>query len=92
MPERWFTDDGKLIRQNVVDVEPTIERVRALREINRQPMSDSWHVATIPAEIYNEWLKEAGVAWDDVHAAREVVRKKLLSGDAAVFRVHGGTF
>ena len=44
------------------------------------PLSDSWHVASVPAWVVTEWLKEAGVAWDDP-AAKDVLRKKLMSGD-----------
>jgi hypothetical protein len=41
--------------------------------------------------LIHEWLKEAGVSHDDP-AAQDVLRKKLLSGDADAFRVWKGTF
>jgi hypothetical protein len=38
------------------------------------------------------WLKEAGVRWDDHEAKKQIIRKKLLSGDFAAFRVWEGTY
>ena len=90
--ERFFDDDGRIIHQRVQAVDPYIERARLARDAPAQPMSDSWHVASVPMWLVNEWLKEAGVSWDDTVAAKDVVRRKLMSGEAAAFRVREGRF
>ena len=38
------------------------------------------------------WLKEAGVAWSDTEAAKEVIQRKIISGEFAKFRVWEGTY
>ena len=43
--------------------------------------SDYKFVATIPMNVINDWLKEAGVAWDDTHARADIMKKKILSGE-----------
>ncbi len=42
--------------------------------------------------ILSQWLKEAGVDWSDRGAAQEVIKRKMLSGDFAKFRVWEGTY
>ncbi len=91
MRERYFDEDGKLIVQRTVDVEPIMESAKLAREAPQQPLSDSWHVGRVPMFIVNEWLKEVGVKWDDP-AARDVIDRKLMSGDFAAFRVKSGTY
>jgi hypothetical protein len=91
MPERFFTDDGRLVHHRQFDAEPHMERARLAREAPQQPMSDSWHVASIPAWLITIWAKEAGVRWDDP-ALKDVIRRKLMSGEYAAFRVREGNF
>ena len=38
------------------------------------------------------WLKEAGVAWSDTEAAKEVVKRKMQSGEFSKFRVWEGSY
>jgi hypothetical protein len=90
MSERWFEDDGKVIHHRVEMVD--LDRAKVLKEAPQQPLSDSWHVGTIPLIILEQWFKEAGVKWDDKLACQEVIRKKLLSGDFSKFRVKEGRF
>jgi hypothetical protein len=42
--------------------------------------------------MVTEWMKEAGVALDDNDARKDIIRKKMLSGDFDKFRVWEGTF
>lgn len=91
MRERFFHDDGSIIHQRTFDVEPAIERARALRDAPTLPMSDSRLVASVPMPVIAMWLKEAGVKWDDP-AAQDVVKRKLLSGEASKFRVDERTY
>jgi hypothetical protein len=38
------------------------------------------------------WLKEAGVSWSDTEAAKEVVKRKMMSGEFSKFRVWEGSY
>jgi len=88
---RHFHDDGKLILQRTHDPNPVMERVKHLRDAGKQDFGDSKMIAEVPAWLVGEWLKEAGVAWDDP-AMDDVIKKKLLSGDVGAFRVWDGTY
>jgi len=46
----------------------------------------------LPAHLFYEWLKEAGVDPSDKEAAEEVLRRKMLSGDFDKLRVWKGTY
>jgi hypothetical protein len=42
--------------------------------------------------VITQWCKDAGIRWDDIEARKEIVRKKILSGDFDKLRVWKGTF
>lgn len=88
MSERVSVDGDRLIvqRTHMIDV----DRAARLREAPQQPLSDSWHVGSIPVPVVAMWLKEAGVKWDDTKAVEEVLNRKLMDGDFAKFRVKEG--
>lgn len=88
--DRWFDQDGKIIHHRRVIVDE--DRAKRLREAPQQPVSDSWHVATIPGVLIDIWLKEAGVRWDDTEARNQVIDRHLMSGDYSKLRVREGRF
>lgn len=89
MRERFIVEDDRIVHHRVHDVEPALERAKALRDVpvKNLPMSESRLVASVPMFVVSMWLQEAGVQWSDIEAAREVVKRKLMSGDASAFRV-----
>lgn len=89
MRETWKEEDGRLIIRKDFLVDD--DRAARLRDA-QAPMSDSWHVGSIPLPILSQWFKEAGVEWHDKHACQEVIRAKLISGDFQKFRVKEGRF
>ncbi len=89
--EKRFEDDGKLIIQKTHDPTPSLERARLLRDAGKQEFGESRMIASVPGWLVSEWLKDAGVAWDDP-AMDDVIKKKLLSGDVSKFRVWDGTY
>lgn len=90
MLERWFEDGEKVVQHRTVLVDD--DRAKMLRDAPAMPMSDSWHVGTIPLIVLEQWFKEAGVAWTDKAACQEVIRTKLLSNEFSKFRVKEGRF
>lgn len=89
MPEQWYFEDGKLVQHVVKEID--LDRANLLKQAPKQPVSDSWHVGTVPLIVLKEWAKEAGVKWDDP-AFKDVIRRKLLDGDFSKFRVKEGRF
>jgi hypothetical protein len=93
--EKVHHDDGgkTLTIESVYDMEPTINQVKDLKQVGfDQQKGDNRLVGRIPMNIMAQWLKEAGVKWDDHKAAEEVIKRKILSGDFSKFRVWEGTF
>ena len=89
--ERWFDDDGKIIQQRTFDPTPQLEEAKALRDVTGGHFGESRHIGRVPMWLVNEWLKEAGVSWDDP-AADDVIFRKLTDGDVSKFRVWQGTY
>ena len=89
---RVFKDDGKLIVHKREDVEPVLDAVKFAREVPHTPMADSWHVARIPTVLIEQWLIEEGLTLDDREAVRDMIKRKMLSGEFAAFRVKDGTW
>jgi len=93
--EKIFADDGKIIRQKTTDPTPVIESAKALRSNDKTTAfggRDSWHVGRIDAHVLEMWVKEAGLRFDDREAVADLIKRKLLDGDNAAFRVHEGTW
>ena len=83
---------GKIIVESTYDNNPALERVD---QLNRQKVGltgESRLVGSIPVHIIKMWCDEAGIKWGDNEARKEVVRKKILSGEFDKLRVWKGTF
>lgn len=92
MLKAW-KDDGKLIVQKKTDPNAALLEVKRARELGGQtPMSDSWHVGRIDTHILEMWVKEAGLRFDDREAVADLIKRKLLDGDNAAWRVKEGNF
>lgn len=88
-------DDGgdTLTVETVYDNNPVLDSVKNLKDAGfDQQRGDNRLVGRIPMHILAQWLKEAGVDWSDRGAAQEVIKRKMLSGDFAKFRVWEGTY
>jgi hypothetical protein len=42
--------------------------------------------------MLNIWLKEAGVAWTDTQAVKDVIKRKLMSSEFSSLRVWEGRY
>jgi hypothetical protein len=80
------------IHQKVHDFTHAEKYAKAVSETTGGIAGESRLIGTIPRALVNEWLKEAGVTWDDVQARQQVVKRKILSGDFDKFRVWKGTY
>lgn len=83
--------DGTFVVQRQFNNEPYLNRVEKIRELNGGIMGESRLAGEIPLHIVETWAKEAGIKWDDP-AMKDVIKRKLLSGEFDKFRVWKGTF
>lgn len=84
-------EGGKLIHKKTHDFDPAIRHAKMLRDAGKQEFGESKLVGTIPLALVGEWLKEAGIAWDDP-ARDDVIKRKILSGEFDQLRVWKGTY
>tara|TARA_R110000803_G_scaffold43869_1_gene93208 strand:- start:37 stop:321 length:285 start_codon:yes stop_codon:yes gene_type:complete len=89
--EQWHSDGDKIIHVKQHDWSPMLDRAEALRQNGNATFGDSKLVGVIDAALINEWLKEAGIGWDDP-AKADVIKRKMLSGEFDKLRVWEGTY
>jgi hypothetical protein len=72
----------KIIHKKTYDNSDTIARVEDIKrsEINKFG-SDYKFVGSVPMNLLNDWIKEAGLTWEDTNEVNEVMKKKLMSGE-----------
>lgn len=59
LAERYFDQDGRLIRQVVEDVAPTIDHATRVRnDLNGNTPGGMRQIGSVPRSIWNEWMKE----------------------------------
>lgn len=92
LSERFIQDGDTLTHVRTHDFQPVLDRVQVLRDADKAMQGENWHMGSVPLALVTQWLTEAGVSWDDEAAVQEVLRKKLMDGDFAKFRVHEGSF
>ena len=86
------TKNDKIIVESTHDNNPALIRAEQLREAKVGITGDNKLVGTIPIHIIKMWCDEAGVKWGDNEARKEIVKKKILSGEFDKLRVWKGTF
>ena len=86
------TKNDKIIVESTHDNNPALVRAEQLREAKVGITGDNKLVGTIPIHIIKMWCDEAGVKWGDNEARKEIVKKKILSGEFDKLRVWKGTF
>ncbi len=89
--EKWVQEGDKLIHIKKQDWTPNLEHAKMLRDAGCAEFGDSRLVGTVDAALINEWLKEAGISWDDP-ARSDVIKRKMLSGEFDKLRVWKGTY
>jgi hypothetical protein len=87
-----FEDDTLILKQTH-DAGPALREARLLRDAEKTRFGKGGvHVASIPARMFYEWAKEAGVSPSDHEAMQEIVARKLNDPAYLHFRVWEGRF
>ena len=85
-----FNDDQMIIKQTH-DATQMLKDAQYARERTENSFgSDYKHVGNVDMALVNVWLKEAGVAWTDTQAVKDVIKKKLMSNEYSGLRVWEG--
>jgi hypothetical protein len=92
--EKVHHEDGgqTLVVEKIYDNEPYLDQVKAIKDAGLGQTGEKRLVGRIPLHILSQWIKEAGLRWDDHDAVREVIKRKMLSGDFDKLRVWEGTY
>lgn len=89
---RYDHTEGKIVVQTTWDPTPTLNSVDELRHRGIDGFGENKLVGRIPMDLMHEWIKEAGLKWDDREAVQDMMRRKLLSGEFDKLRPWKGTF
>jgi len=86
-------DDEKLIIKRTFNLDETLKDAAYAREKSMNSFGSDWkHVGDIHPAMVTNWLKEAGVAWSDTEAVKDVIKTKLMSGEFSKLRDWEGTY
>lgn len=87
-----FTDDQIIIKKTY-DASHMLEDAKYAREHAPNSFaSDYKHVGNVDMALVNIWLKEAGVAWEDTQAVKDVIKRKMMSNEFSALRVWEGSY
>ena len=91
--EKYFFEDDMLLIKKTFDAAPMLEDAKHARETTENAFgSDYKHVGNVDMGLLGMWLKEAGVAWDDTAAVKDVLKRKLMSNEFSALRVWEGSY
>ena len=95
--ERLDIEDKLLHITQKHDVTATLKRAELMRQAQDAGVQGSipadWKaIGTVPGVLVRAWANEAGVRMDDGDAMRDLINKKLMSGEFSKLRVTPGKF
>ena len=93
--QRYFETDDGFARQKVQDVEPLIDRNRAIRnDTNGRTEGGGVLIGSIPTTVYHEWIKEwtvqGKIAPGHMDAVNGLLEARLRDSDFSKFRTTDG--
>ena len=71
---------------------PFFEEAKQIRDQGLGQTGENRLVGRIPVHLVVQWMKEAGLSWSDTEAKKDLIRKKMLSGEFDAFRIWKGTY
>ena len=92
LAERYFDDDGKLVIVETHDPNPVLDQVAAMKSAGHVGFSENRHVGRIPNFLLEQWLVEAGLSYTDDEAVKDLVKRKMLSGEFNNLRPWTGSY
>lgn len=91
--ERVTFEGDDMVIKKTFDASHMLNDARHARETTDNSFgSDYKHVGNVDLGLLSVWLKEAGVAWTDTEAVKDVIKRKLMSNEFQALRVWEGTY
>ena len=92
--ESYSFDDDKIIVKKTHDANVMLDDARYARDKGDGGgfASDYKHVGNVDMALLNIWLREAGVAWTDTQAVKDVLKRRLMSNEFRSLRVWEGSY
>tara|TARA_R110000772_G_scaffold36263_3_gene86907 strand:+ start:3792 stop:4094 length:303 start_codon:yes stop_codon:yes gene_type:complete len=89
--EKYKFEGDNIIIKQTYDASHMLNDARQAREVSPNSFgSDYKHIGNVDMALVNVWLKEAGVAWTDTQAVKDVIKRKLISNEYSALRVWEG--
>jgi len=89
--EDFIEDGGKLIHTKRHNWDAALQQAEAYRQNGNQSFGDSKFVGVIDMGMMEIWAAEAGIKFNDP-AMKEVVKRKMMSGEFDKLRVWKGSY
>ena len=86
-----FEHDHMVIKKKH-DVSQALNDVQKAKDAGIGMSGENRLVGFLDGAVLAQWLKEAGVSWSDTEAAKEVDKRKMMSGEFAKMRVWEGSY
>lgn len=91
--ERFTFEDDRIIIKRTHDASYMLKDAQQARELTENSFGSDYKLAAVvDMALLNVWLKEAGVAWSDTEAVKEVLNRKIMSNEFSALRVWDGAF
>lgn len=87
-----INNEREAVITTTTDVQSVVDHASDLRANGLVGSADNRHVACIPEASLVQWCQEAGIRHDDKPAIRELLKRKILSGDISKLRVWEGSY
>lgn len=86
-------DGDKMLIKNTYDATHMLNDAKRSREVSPNEFASDYKlVGHVDMALLGVWLKEAGVAWTDTAAVKDVMKKKLMSSEFNALRVWEGAY
>ena len=90
--EKIVATESGIEIQKTFDNDVYIEQAKQIRDQGLGQTGESRLVGRKPMHLVSQWIKYAGLNWNDKKATQDLIRTKMLSGDFDKFRVWKGTY
>ena len=90
--EKIVATESGIEIQKTFDNDVYIEQAKQIRDQGLGQTGESRLVGRIPMHLVSQWIKDAGLNWNDKKATQDLIRTKMLSGDFDKFRVWKVTY
>ena len=91
--ETYKFEDDKIIIKKTHDATQMLKDAQYSREVSPNKLGSDYKIAGhVDIALVAIWLKEAGVAWTDTQAVKDVINRKLMSGEFSKLRVWEGSY